>query len=564
MEKMTKEVLVKLAHKMKFEISEEEYDSFLIDFEVIQKQFELISLVDGLNSVEPISFPYPLCGDAKEDDVRDVKESLKTNGSKKDYLSMSLVDLHNALYKGDITPLELTKLALEKAKKDTNNAFEYICEKEALEAAINLDPSKKENLLWGIPYVLKDNFYVKGMVTTASSDILNDFIPNYDSEVYLRLKAQGAIMIGKSSMDELAMGGLGVTGHLGKIFNPWDASHSHIIGGSSSGSAATCAAGIVPFAIGSDTGDSARKPASYANLVGFKPTWGRISKHGLLAFAQTLDTVGFFTRNVLDSAIILTVLAGKNGKDTYSSPLPVDDYVNAINRDVSGLKIAVIDEIFDSIEDKNVKETFNNVIKDLQRRGAIINHVHMDINLCRAITPAYSILSNSEGAINYSRLDGIKPGQKLEGEEYEELMIANRTKCLSEPIKRRLMIGRYALKEEGLIDSAQRIRHLVSLAVDQILQDNDVIYLPAAPSVAPLFEGEEVDKLSDNFLIADNYLAIANLGGYPSITIPLGFKDGLPFGGNIIGKRFDESTVLGLAKHIEEVVGLADLLPSDK
>ena len=237
----------------------------------------------------------------------------------KDYLAMSISELHLALVNGEITPLELTKLAIAKAKADTNNAFEYISEEEALEQTRQLDPSKKDNLLWGIAFVLKDNFSTKDIPTTASSNILNGYVPVFSSEVYLRLINQGAILIGKTTLDELGMGGSGMTGQLGKTFNPWDETHQRTIGGSSCGSAAACAAGIVPIGIGSDTGDSARKPASYAGLVGFKPTWGRISRYGLFPFATSLDHVGFFTRNVEDSAILLNVLAGRDDKDFSSS-----------------------------------------------------------------------------------------------------------------------------------------------------------------------------------------------------------------------------------------------------
>ena len=251
-----------------------------------------------------------------------------------EYMNKSLTQIHNALIKGEVTPLELVKEAIEKAKKDDNNAFEYICEKEALEAVKKLDESNKDSLLWGVPVVIKDNYSTKDIPTTASSNILNGYVPVFSAEAVIRLEKAGAIVIAKSTMDELAMGGSGTTGHLGITYNPWDKSKTRIVGGSSCGSAAAMASGIVPIALGSDTGDSVRKPASYAALVGFKPTWGRISRFGLFPFATSLDHVGYFSRNVYDSAYLLSVLAGHDDKDFSSSFKEVNDYTSKINEGV--------------------------------------------------------------------------------------------------------------------------------------------------------------------------------------------------------------------------------------
>ena len=483
-----------------------------------------------------------------------------------DYLSLSITKLHELILKGEITPLDLVKQAIEKAKKDNNNAFEYISEKEALEAVNNLDPNKKENLLWGIPFVLKDNFSTKDIPTTASSNMLKSYIPTFSSEVYLRLIQQGAILIGKTTLDELAMGGTGTTGHLGYTYNPWDPSHQHQIGGSSCGSTVACSAGIVPFAIGSDTGDSVRKPASYSNLVGFKPTWGRISRFGLFPFAPSLDHVAFFTRNVKDSGIVLSTLAGHDNKDSTSSTLPLDDYIQ-ISRNVKDLKIAVIKEIYDSVKEEQIRSTFDSVLNKLSEQGAIINYVHMDIKLCKAIYPAYIIISSAESTSSNANLDGIKFGLRCDGENYEEVMFNARTQGFSELIKRRFVIGSYSLLRENqseIFIRAQKCRRLIVNAVNDILKDNDVIYLPATPNIAPLFKQKDIDKLSNEKLIAENYLALANLGGQPSLTLPLGFKDGMPFGGNITGRIFDESTVLTVAQAVEDIVGLNDLVAGEK
>lgn len=483
------------------------------------------------------------------------------------YLDLTITEIHRAIIEGKVAPLELVKEAIKRAKEDNNNAFEYISEKEAIEAVKHLDQSKKNNLLWGIPFVLKDNFSTKDIPTTGSSNILNGYIPQFSSETYLRLINEGAILIGKTTLDELAMGGTGTSGHLGTTFNPWDSSHTHIVGGSSCGSAAATSAGIVPLAIGSDTGDSVRKPASYAGLVGFKPTWGRISRFGLFPFAASLDHVGFFTRSVEDSAIALHALAGRDDKDATSSIKKVDDYYHNLNSNIKGLRIAVIDEIFNSVAHPEILMTFEKTIEELKKMGAIINHVSLDIHLCKAIYPTYIVISCAEATSNTSSLDGIKYGPRFEGSSYSEVMTKARTAGFSELIKRRLVIGGYALRRENqeeLFLRAQKSRRLIVDAINKILTDNDLIYLPASPTVAPLIKGEVDDVLSNEKLIADNHLCIANFAGLPSLTLPIGIQNGLPFGGNFTGRAFEEQTVLNASLALENVLGYKNLSAKEK
>ena len=480
------------------------------------------------------------------------------------YLDRSIYEIHQLLLKGKVTPFDLVKEAIEKAKNDDNNAFEYISEKEAFDAVSKLDSSKKDNLLWGIPYVLKDNFSTKGIPTTASSNILKGYIPVFSSEVYLRLQNQGAILIGKTTLDELGMGGSGMSGHLGKTYNPWDKTHLRMVGGSSCGSAAAASAGMVPFAIGSDTGDSVRKPASNAGLVGFKPTWGRISRFGLFPFAPSLDHVGFFTRNVLDSAIVLQTLAGKDDKDSTCSEKEVPNYIDAINKPIKGMSVAIIDEIYALFEEPEVKKAFEFSLEKLSSLGVKVNHVHMDFKLCQAIYPTYIVLSSAEATSNNANLDGIKFGHRYEGEDYQKVMTETRTHGFSELIKRRFVIGSYSLLRENQNEvflRAQKCRRLIVNAINEILKDNDAIYLPAAPDIAPYFTHGASDWLNKNMIVSSNYLAFANFGGQPSITIPIGFKDNMPFGANLTGKIFDEETVLALAKNIEDIAGLSNLIP---
>lgn len=483
-----------------------------------------------------------------------------------DYLKLSISEIHKAILAGKVSPKELILSALKKAHEDKNNAFEYICDKEALEQVENLNENQKNNQLYGIPFVLKDNFSTKDIPTTGSSNILNGYVPIYSSEVYLRLIEQGAILIGKTTMDELAMGGTGTTGHKGVTYNPWDKTNSRLVGGSSCGSAAASSAGIVPFAIGSDTGDSVRKPASYAGLVGFKPTWGRISRYGMFPFATSLDHVAFFTRNVEDSAIILKVLAGRDDKDSTSSFKPVDDYCSQLNANLKGKKIALIKGINDSINDKLILDSFNNVIELAKQEGATVDLVEIDNKLLKAIYPTYIVISCAEATSNNANLDGIKFGPRAEGESYEQIVFNNRTNGFSELIKRRFVIGSYSLLKENQNDlflRAQRCRHLIVDTINNVLDKYDAILTPAAPSVAPLISSVSSDKLSNEYLIADNHLAIANFGGLPSITIPCGFENGLPFGLNLTGKAFEETKLYSIAKRFEDITGLANIVAKE-
>ena len=478
------------------------------------------------------------------------------------YMDKSLTYIHEAILKGEVTSLELVKEALLLAKKDTNNAFEYICEKEALDAVSKLDVSKKSNLLYGIPVVIKDNFSTKDIPTTGSSNILNGYVPVFSSEVVTRLEKEGAIIIAKSTMDELAMGGSGTTGHLGVTYNPWDKDKKYQVGGSSCGSAAAVSAGIVPFALGSDTGDSVRKPASFAALVGLKPTWGRISRFGLFPFATSLDHVAYFTRNVYDSAYMLNILAGRDDKDASSSFNKVEDYIANLSNSIKGKKIAVIKGIIDSISDKEVVKSFNASLSYLKDQGAEVDVVDIDVKLLKAIYPTYIIISCAEATSNNANLDGIKFGNRIEGESFEEVMVKTRTNGFSPLIKRRFVIGSFSLLKENqdeLFVRAQKCRRLIVNAFNKVFEKYDAIYCPAAPSIAPLIKGSS-NNLSDEYLIADNYMAFANMGGYPSITLPLGFENNMPFGGNLTAKPFQESLLLNIAQAIENGTGLKDLV----
>ena len=476
------------------------------------------------------------------------------------YLDLPISEIHAALMAKKVTPLELVKEALARAKADKDNCFELILEESAIAKAESLG-EPQDNPFWGIPYIAKDNFSTKDFETTGSSNILNGYVPLFNATVIEKLDNAGAILIAKSTLDELAMGGTGTTGHKGITYNPYDKEHNHLVGGSSCGSASATASGVVPFSLGSDTGDSVRKPASNVGLVGFKPSWGRISRYGLFPFAPSLDHVAYFTRNVEDAALALTLLSGHDDNDMTSSYKEVEDYSKYLSKDAKGFKVAIIKNVLDSISDKTIKEKFLETCNSLKERGICVDFVEIDEDLLKAIYPTYIVISCAEATSNNANLDGIKFGPRYEGDTYQEVMKKARTNGFSELIRRRFVIGSYALmreNQEELFLRAQKVRRVIVNKVNDILKEYDFIYLPASPTPAPLIKGSS-DKLSNEYLIADNHLAIANFAGLPSITLPIGFESGLPFGGNITGRAFEEGNVLAVAKTLEDITGLKGL-----
>ena len=477
------------------------------------------------------------------------------------YEGKSILELHGLLVSKKVTPLDLVKDAIEAAKKDNNNAFEYIMEKEAIEIASNLGEVEANNPLWGIPFVIKDNMSTKDVPTTGSSNILNGYVPVFDATVVEKLKAAKAVPIGKATLDELAMGGTGTSGHLGMTYNPYDKSHTRLVGGSSCGSAAVTAAGIVPFALASDTGDSTRKPASLAGLVGFKPTWGRISRYGLFPFAPSLDTVGIFARNVEDVAIVTEFLSGRDDKDSTSSTKVVEHYYAEIKKPCAFKRIAVIKEIVDTIKDKAIIEAFNKTIEGFKNKGYEVSEVSVSVELLTSLFPTYFVISCAEATSNNANMDGIKFGPLSNGTTFEEVVTEARTKGFSELIKRRFVIGSFALMKENeneLFVRAQKNRRRIVETINNILKDNDFIYLPAAPGIAPKV-GEASDRLSDEYLIADNHLVLGNFAGLPSITLPIGFIEGMPFGANLMGRAFEEKELFQVSYDLEQITGLANV-----
>ncbi len=479
------------------------------------------------------------------------------------YLDLTIQEIHIALVNKQVTPLELTKEAIKRAKEDTNNCFEYICEKEALKKANKLkEPTS--NLFWGIPYVLKDNFSTKDIPTTASSNILNGYIPLFDATVAVKLEEAGAILIGKTTLDELAMGGTGTSGHLGITYNPYDKDKRYLVGGSSCGSAAAVASNIVPFSIGSDTGDSVRKPAHNVGLVGYKPTWGLISRYGLFPFAPSLDHVGYFTRSVYDAACLLSVLAGHDEHDMTSSYKEVIDYALDIEKENTDVKVVVIKNIYDEIVNPAIKDSFDKLVNDLTNKGYKVDFIDLDNEILSAIYPTYIILSCCEATSNNANLDGIKFGPRFEGDTYQEVMKKARTDGFSELIKRRFVIGSYSLLKENqkeLYLRAKKARHLIVDTFNKVFDNYDFILCPASKDIAPLVNNAS-DALRKEYKVIDDYLAFSNFGGYPSITIPLGIdnvNNNMPYGINISARPFNDKELLNFSLSLENITKLKNL-----
>ena len=448
--------------------------------------------------------------------------------------------------------------ALEKAKKlqpELNDVITFVDPQE------QLDNLPETGLMRGVPIALKDNVCTKGILTTAASNILKNYVPVYDAEIVTKLKNAGAVCIAKSSMDELAMGGTNLTANIGPAHNPYDV--TRITGGSSGGSAALVASGVVPMAIGSDTGDSVRKPASYCGVVGVKPTYGRISRYGVIPYASSLDHVGYFKRSIEDACISLEVLAGRDDRDMTSSNREVPKYSALLNSDMHGKKIAILSNVVDSIKNKETMKLFNDLMEELRKRGAVVEEYTFDEALMRAILPTYYLIANCEATSNHSNLDGIRFGVRKEGADMAEIMTNTRTEGFGPLIRRRFVIGSYGLFEENqerLFRKAQKVRRLIVDAMRECLKDYDCIIAPASGSIAPHIEGDyNEDQLSEDYLISENYMAMANFSGYPSMTVPMGFIEGCPIGVNLTTRAFDEETMFDIGKAIEEITGYKDL-----
>lgn len=416
----------------------------------------------------------------------------------------------------------------------------------------------KEGKLAGVPVILKDNINTKGHRTTASSRILDNYVPVYNATIVDKLEEAGANFVCKASMDELGMGGTNKNAYTGAVHNPYDL--DRISGGSSGGCAVLVAADAAPLAIGTDTGDSVRKPAAYNGIVGVKPTYGRISRYGIIPYASSLDHVGYFTTNVEDAALALEVLAGRDDHDMTSSMREVKNYLENLNGDLNGKTIGIFKTVMDAVEDETIKNAFNELVVKLKNAGATIKEVEMPRVYMELIPAIYKTIANAEATANHSNLDGIRFGMREDGESVDEVMTNSRTKGFSSYVRRRFMIGSYSLYDENqdkLLKKAQKVRRLIVESYAKCFEGVDGVLCIAAPTVAPLIEESDNASIKDNHY-AEDHMQLCNFSGYPAITLPLGKKDGLPFGVHLACRPFEEQMMFDLSKGIEDLTGLKD------
>lgn len=476
------------------------------------------------------------------------------------YMNKSIEELHELLKQDKVTSKELIEESLELSHKvqEKYNAFVTI-----------LDDAKQtevtDNLLSGIPFGVKDNYSTKGILSTGSSNTLKNYIPFFDATAYAKLKNAGAVMVNKTVMDEFGMGGTGTTGHTGIVRNPWD--RTRMCAGSSAGSACAVAAGVYPYATGSDTGDSIRKPAAYCGIVGYKPTYGMISRYGLFPFASSLDHLGVLTRNVKDAAIVVDNMKGIDEKDMTSWDSSNINLTRSINGNVKGKKLCYIKEICDinyyRDPSEEIVQHLNNFMKKLElfkNNGIQIEEVSIDHTLLNAIASTYVIISCAEATSNMSNLTGLVFGERGKGNNYIEMVKDYRTKGFSPLIKRRFVIGSYVLQKENqerYFKNAQRVRRLLVDEWKKLFKKYDAVILPVGSGPAKKLQTDSLNVLTDTnsqINILEEHLQVGNFGGFPSITLPDGFINGMPVALNITGNCMDDANVLNIAYGIESLM----------
>lgn len=470
-------------------------------------------------------------------------------------LHKSLKELHQAIAKKELKVTEIVQASIDRIKQVEPHvqAFLRIEEEVALSQAKQLDEQYSQNsemgLLAGLPVGIKDNINTKGIITTAGSKILNNYEPLFNATVIEKLHVSEAVIIGKTNMDEFAMGSSTENSAYQKTYNPWN--KDHVPGGSSGGSAAAVAAGEVYFALGSDTGGSVRQPAAYCGVVGLKPTYGLVSRFGLISYASSLDQIGPITRTVQDSAYVLQSIAGHDSLDSTSAKVDIPDYLSALTGDVNGLRIGVPKEYLGEGLDSGVKEKLMEALNVLEKLGATWEEVslpHSDYAIS-----AYYLIAPAEASSNLARYDGIRFGHRSSSaQSLIDLYKETRSEGFGEEVKRRIMLGTYALSS-GYYDAyylkAQKARTLIKQDFENVYKQYDIIIGPTAPTTAFKF-GAAKNPLS--MYLNDIYTIPVNLAGLPAISVPCGFVDGLPVGLQMIGKPFEEQTLLRVAHAFEQ------------
>ncbi len=467
-----------------------------------------------------------------------------------------LVHLKDQLHKKEIKPSELVSASYEqiKAVDEDIQAFVTLDEENAMAKAAKLDEQGASDAsLFGLPIGMKDNIVTKGLRTTCSSQLLANFEPLHNATVVNKISDQNGIIVGKLNMDEFAMGSSTENSGFQKTRNPWDL--DRVPGGSSGGSAASVAAGEVLFSLGSDTGGSIRQPAAFCGVVGMKPTYGRVSRFGLVAFASSLDQIGPLTRSVEDNAHVMNTISGHDNYDSTSANVDVPDFTRFLTGDVKGLKIAVPKEYMGEGVHPGVKEQVQKALKQLESLGATWEEVSLPHSKYAVAT--YYLLASSEASANLARFDGVRYGVRAEADNLVDMYKKSRSQGFGDEVKRRIMLGTFALSSgyyDAYYKKAQQARTLIKQDFEKVFENYDVIVGPTTPT--PAFKiGEKIDDPLTMY--ANDILTIpVNLAGNPAISVPCGLADGLPVGLQVIGKAFDEGTVYRTAHAFEQAADL--------
>jgi len=464
-------------------------------------------------------------------------------------------ELKKAIEKKEVSSLELTSLFINRIKNidPELNSFITLTEEHAIDKAKIIDKEISKGILRplsGIPLAQKDIFCTKDIKTTCGSKMLDNFISPYDATVVEKLNDAGMVVVGKTNMDEFAMGSSNETSFFGDVKNPWD--KDYVPGGSSGGSAASVSARLIPCSTGTDTGGSIRQPASLTGICGIKPTYGRVSRFGMIAFASSLDQAGVFTRTAEDSAILLTHISGFDPKDSTSSKNPVPDYAADCTKKFKSLIIGIPSEFLDGLDDK-VREVFDENIRILEKNGCKFKKISLKSS--KLGVSAYQVVAPAECSSNLSRYDGVRFGYRAENvKNIEELYKKSRSEAFGPEVKRRILIGTYALSA-GYYDAyylkAQKIRKIISNEFEDAFKEVDLIIGPTTPDTAFKLGEKTNDPIA--MYLSDVFTVSTNLAGLPAMSIPMGFKNNLPLGLQIIGNHFDESKILSLAHHYQNL-----------
>lgn len=461
--------------------------------------------------------------------------------------------LHDLLVAKEISALELTKATLEniKSREEAVGSFITVAEEQALAQAEAIDSKgiDASNIMSGIPIAVKDNISTKGILTTAASKMLHNYEPIFDATAVEKLYAKDMIVVGKANMDEFAMGGSTETSYFKKSKNAWD--QTKVPGGSSGGSATAVAAGQVGLSLGSDTGGSIRQPAAFNGVVGLKPTYGRVSRFGLIAFGSSLDQIGPFSRTVEENAQLLNVIAGHDAKDATSIQTEVPDFTAKIGQDIKGLKIALPKEYFGEGIDPQIKETILAAAKHYESLGAIVEEVSLPHS--KYGVAVYYIIASSEASSNLQRFDGIRYGFRADdAKTLDDIYVKTRSQGFGDEVKRRIMLGTFSLSSgyyDAYFKKAGQVRTLIIRDFDQVFANYDLILAPTAPTVAYGLGTQSQDPVA--MYLADILSIPANLAGLPGISIPAGLVDGLPVGLQLIGPKHSEATIYQAAAAFE-------------